>query len=190
MHRRLKHTGSTSIRLYALGAIFLVPLTIGVLLVTSSASENDDAYQISHDVASMFAQGVDFSQRSNQNIALSVADSKGIDVRGGKGVVILSKIRVVHASDCPSGAGKCHNKGYAVIIARYVLGNSALRPSSFGTPATWDSASGVVRDWANDPSARAADYPANLKAGEFTYAAECFLTAPESRGGVYSRTMF
>jgi hypothetical protein len=191
MHRRLKQPGAAPIRLYALGAIFLVPLSIGVLLVTSNASENDNAYQISHDVGSMYAQGVDFSQRANQNIALSVADGRGIDMRVGKGVLILSKIRVVYASDCPAAvAGKCGNKGYAVVTQRYVLGDRSLRASSFGTPASLDSASGNVRDWVNDPSARAADFPPNLKPGEFTYAAECFLTAPESGGGVYSRSMF
>ena len=65
MHRRFKQPAGTSIRLYALGAIFLVPLSIGVLLVTSNASQNDNAYQISHDVASMYAQGLNFSQRPN-----------------------------------------------------------------------------------------------------------------------------
>src|ERR1700683_5219016 len=110
MHRRFKPSGGTPIRLYALGAIFLVPLSIGVLLVSSNASQNDNAYQISHDVASMYAQGLDFSQHANQDIALSVADGRGIDVRGGKGVLMLSKIRVVHASDCPgSAAAKCGN---------------------------------------------------------------------------------
>lgn len=189
MHRRFKQPVGTSVRLYALGAIFLVPLSIGVLLVSSNASQNDNAYQISHDVASMYAQGLNFSQRANQNIALSVADAKGIDVRGGKGVLILSKIRVVHASDCPSPTGKCANKGYAVVTQRYVLGNQALRVSSFGTPGAVDQ-TGEVRDWANDPSARAAEFPANLKPGEVTYAAECYLTSPESGSGVYSRTMF
>jgi len=191
MHRRFKQPDGTSVRLYALGAIFLVPLSIGVLLVSSNASQNDNAYQISHDIASMYSQGLKFSQRANQNIALSVADAKGIDVRGGKGVLILSKIRVVHSSDCPgSPAEKCVNKGYAVVTERYVLGNQALRASSFGTPVAIDQNSGEVRDWANDPSARAADFPANLKPGEVTYAAECYLTSAESGSGVYSRSMF
>jgi hypothetical protein len=189
MHPRFKQPVGT-IRLYALGAIFLVPLSIGVLLVTGNASQNDNAYQISHDVASMYAEGLNFSQRVNQNIALSVADGKGIDLRGGKGVLILSKIRVVHAPDCPNPGGKCENKGYAVVTERYVLGNQALRASSFGTPVAVDQTSGEVRDWANDPSARAADFPANLKPGEVTYAAECYLTSPESGSGVYSRSMF
>jgi len=188
MHRRFKQPDAASVRLFALGAIFLAPLSIGVLLVTSNASQNDNAHQISHDVASMYAQGVDFSQRANQNIALSVADGKGIDVRS-KGVLILSKIRIVEASDC-SAAGKCRNEGYPVVTQRYVMGNQDLRASSFGTPAAMDRTSGEVRGWADDPSARAADFPANLKSGEVTYAAECYLTSPESRNGVYARTIF
>jgi hypothetical protein len=190
MHSRFTQGDATSIRLYALGAIFLVPLSIGVLLVSSNASENDNAYQISHDIASMYAQGVDFSQRANQNIALSIADGKGIDMRGGQGVLILTKLRVVHASDCNATAAKCANKGFAVVTQRYVLGNRTLRSSSFGTPASLDPANGDVRDWTNDPSARATGFPANLKQGELTYAAECYLTSPESGGGVYSRSMF
>jgi hypothetical protein len=190
MQQGLKSSVANPVRLYALGAIFLVPLSIGVLLVSSNASQNDNAHEISHDIASMYAQGLDFSQQTNQNIVLSVADSKGLDVRGGKGVLILSKIRVVHAVDCPSRAGKCANEGYAVVTQRYVFGNRTLRPSAFGTPASLDASSGQVRDWANDPSARAADFPASLKPGEFAYSAECFLPSSESGGGVYSRSMF
>ena len=100
-------------------------------------------------------------------------------------------VRVVYASDCPENtAEKCGNKGYPVITERYVLGNRALRSSSFGTPASLDPQSGKVRDWINDPSARAANFASNLKPGEVTYAAECYLNSPESPSGVYSRTMF
>jgi hypothetical protein len=160
-------------------------------MVTNNASRSDHAYQASHDVGSMFAQGLDFSQGANQNIALNVAEGIGIDIQGGNGVLILSKIRVVHPSDCPANAtGKCGNKGYPVVTERYVLGNRSLRPSSFGTPASLDPASGKVRDWTNDLSARAANFASSLKPGEVTYAAECYLTSPESSSGIYSRTMF
>ena len=112
MLRRPKHPGTTLMRLYVLGAIFLIPLSIGIVLVTNNASRSDHAYQASHDVGSMFAQGLDFSQGANQNIALNVAEGIGIDIQGGKGVLILSKIRVVHPSDCPPDGGeKCSNKG-------------------------------------------------------------------------------
>jgi hypothetical protein len=191
MLRRPKHPGTASLRLYVLGAIFLIPLSIGIVLVTNNASQSEHAYQISHDVGSMYSQGVDFSQSANQNIALSVAEGIGIDMQGGKGVLILSKIRVVHPSDCPTDAvAKCSNKGYPVVTERYVLGNRSLRASSFGTPASLDPASGKVRDWANDLSARAANFASSLKPGEVTYAAECYVTSPESPSGVYSRTMF
>jgi hypothetical protein len=185
-----KQARNTSIPLYALGAIFVVPLAIGVVLVNNSASRNDHANQVSRDVASMYAQGVDFSNVANQDIALKVAEGLGMDIRGGKGVLILSKIRVVHGVDCsPGAAGHCANEGFAVITQRYVIGNRALRSSSFGTPAHIDPGTGNVRDWANDVSARAEEFPANLKPGESTYAAECYLTSQE-RGGVYSRAMF
>jgi hypothetical protein len=191
MLRRPKHPGTTSLQLYVLGALFLIPLSIGILLITNNASRSEHAYQISHDVGSMYAQGVDFSQPANQRIAESVAEGAGIDIEGGKGILILSKIRMVHPSDCPQAAsGKCNNKGYPVIIERFVLGNPALRASSFGTPESLDPGSGKVRDWVNDLSARAANFAASLKPGEVTYAAECYLTSPESPNGVYSRMMF
>src|SRR5580658_9986334 len=111
MLRRPKHPGTTALQLYVLGAIFLIPLSIGIVLVTNNASRSEHAYQISHDIGSMYAQGLDFSQSANQNIALSVAEGIGIDIQAGNGVLILSKIRVVHSSDCPASAsGKCKNQ--------------------------------------------------------------------------------
>jgi len=188
--RRPKYP-TASYRLYALGAIFLVPLSIGVLLVTNNASRSEHAYRISHDIGSMYAQGLDFSRNSNQSIALSAAAGMGIDLRAGKGVLILSKIRMVRPSDCSESATqRCKNQGFPVVVERYVLGNRSLRPSSFGTPATLDAASGKVRDWTNDPSARASNFVSGLKPGEVAYAAECYLTAPEPHTGVYSRAMF
>src|SRR5277367_5828336 len=129
MPRRPKYPGTTLLRLYVLGAIFLIPLSIGIVLVTNNASRSDYAYKISHDIGSMYAQGLDFSQSANQNIALNVAEGIGIDIQGGRGVLILSKIRVVHPSDCPPhSTEKCSNQGYPVITERYVLGNRSLRP--------------------------------------------------------------
>ena len=181
MHRR--HNSATSVPLYALGAIFLIPMVIGVLMVNGSARRNDHANQVSRDIASMYAQGLDFSNRANQDIALNVAEGLGINMHRGKGLLILSKIRMVHDSDCPPNA--CPNKGYAVVTQRFVIGNPALRISSFGTPAAVDS-TGNVRNWATDVSARAQDFPVTLKPGEFTYAAECYLAST----GIYSRAMF
>jgi len=176
-----------SIPLYVLGAIFLVPLIIGVVLVSSSADQEGHANQISRDVGSMYAQGVDFSRTENRAIAMRVAEGLGMD--GAKGVVILSKIRIVRDDDCAE-ATACANRGHAVVTQRYILGNPALRNSSFGTPERLDSATGEIQDWANDPSARAQEFSAKLQPGESTFAAECYLTSRENRQGVYSRVMF
>jgi len=191
MDTRPQSARDNTIRLYAVGAIFLVPLSIGVLLVNSNASQNDHANEISRDVASMYAQGIDFSKSENRNIVLIAADGLGVHIEQGQGVVVLSKIRVVHDSDCPSDqSANCSNKGFAVVTQRFVIGNPALRPSSFGTPARIDAATGDVRNWANDLSARAHDFTTHLNPGEFTYAAECYLAGPEAHTGVYSRSMF
>jgi hypothetical protein len=190
METRPQQSRATTVRLYAVGAIFLVPLSIGVLLVNSSASQNDHANEISRDVASMYAQGIDFSKSENRNIVLRAAEGLGVRIDQGQGVLILSKIRVVHDSDCSTDQANCSNKGYAVVTQRYVIGNAALRPSSFGTPASVDAATGNVRNWAGDISARAQDFTTHLNPGEFTFAAECYLTGPELRTGVYSRSMF
>lgn len=187
MRRPTLDSIGSSIRTYALGAMFLVPLGVGVVLVSTNASQNDHANQISRDVASMYAQGMDFSKGSNQAIALRVAEGLGMD--RNQGVLILSKIRVVHDPDC-GPAGKCANREQAVVTQRYVIGNGALRGSSFGTPAKIDPATGDVLNWANDASARARDFPDTLTPGEITYAAECYLVSPESHTGVYSRVLF
>jgi hypothetical protein len=189
MQRRSKDGFVASIPLYALGAIFLVPLSIGVLLVSSNASQYDHANQISRDVASMYAQGLDFSKSANQSIAMRVA--QGLGMADGQGVLILSKIRMVHDTDCHDKTrSDCVNKGRAVVTERYVLGNPDLRHSSLGTPAAVNLATGEVSNWLSDVSARAQEFTASLKAGEFAYIAECYMTSPEHRSGVYARAVF
>ena len=176
-----------AIPLYALGAVFLVPLTIGVLLVSSNADQGGRANQISRDLASMYAQGVDFSQAENRSIAMRVAERLGMDPN--EGVVILSKIRVVSDADCGLSP-ECLNNGHAVVMQRYVIGNGALRGSSFGAAVKFNGDTGNVTDWVNDASARAKDFSARLKPGEVTFAAECYLASRESGTGVYSRVMY
>lgn len=174
--------------LYALGAIFVAPLLIGVLLVRNSADRNAIANEVSRDIASMYSQGVDFSKTENQNIALRVAEGSGLRLDQGRGVVILSKLRIVKESDC--GEGPCANLGRPVVVERFVIGSRELRGSSFGVPSGLDPTTGKVANWATDPSARAGEVALNLKPGEFTYAAECYLATADAGSGVYTRALF
>jgi len=176
---------------YVLGAIFLIPLLIGVIIVGHNKDRTEQANQVSHDVASMFAQGVDFSDSENQKIAARLAFGLGVNIGEGGGVLILSKIRMVSGADCQSsGLEKCSNKGMAVVTQRFVIGGAKLRTSSFGNPENVDPKSGEVRNWATDPSARAREFYISLSPGESTYAAECYLPASDAHAGVYSRAMF
>jgi len=180
-----------AITYYTLGAIFVIPLLIGVFVVGTNAELTNQANQVSHDLASMYAQGVDFSSAPNQKIAMRVADGVGMKLEGGQAVVILSKIRVVRDSDCGSSpSAKCSNRGYPVVLQRYVIGNTRLRGSSLGSPANIDPKTGDVGNWASDATARADVFALGIKDPEYTYAAECFLATPDVGTGVYSRAMF
>ena len=179
----------SAVTYYTLGAIFVIPLLIGVFVVGSNAERTNQANQVSHDLASMYAQGVDFSNAANRTIAVRIADGVGMKIEGGQAVVILSKIRVVRDSDCGSNPpGKCSNHGYPVVMQRYVIGNVALRGSSLGSPANVDPKTGNVSNWMFDTSARADIFSVGFKDAEYTYAAECFMATPEA--GVYSRALF
>ena len=108
------------------------------------------ANQVSHDLASMYAQGVDFSQQANRNFARRLLDS-----RDGKTVLILTRMRHVSAADC-GAAAQCPNNGYAVIVQRIVIGDADLHASSLGSPQTIDIATGNIPNWMTDASARVA----------------------------------
>ena len=169
-----------------LAAVFLIPLAVGVLLVSNNSQSSVRADQVSRDLASMYSQGVDFSRPANQSIALQLLDS----TMNGQGLIILTRMRAVGEHDCESIGTDCVNAGYPVITQRIVIGDPSLRASSLGTPHSVDHNTGEVLNWARDASARVMDPDISLKPGESAVAAETYLTAPASRGGVYARTVF
>jgi len=181
-----KHArGSISVQV-VLCALFLVPLAIGIYLSSGTNRRSNHANQVSHDLASMYAQGVDFSQPANRNIALRLLDS-----RDGRTVLIFTRIRGIGPSDCGTAPGaQCTNNGFPVIVQRIVIGDADLHPSSLGSPASIDPVSGNVLNWATDASARVADSGVSLKPGESAYAAETFIAGPDDHTGVYARTLF
>lgn len=177
--------GSTSVQ-WVLSAVFLVPLAIGIYLSTGTNRLSLHANQVSHDLASMYAQGVDFSQPANRSIALRLLDS-----HDGKTVLIFTRIRNVGAADCGAApGGQCANNGYPVIVQRIVIGDSELHASTFGSPLSVDLATGNVLNWATDASARVTDSSVSLKSGESAYAAEAFIAGLDDQTGVYARTLF
>lgn len=177
--------GSTSIQ-WVLCAVFLVPLGIGIYLSSGTNRRSTHANQVSHDLASMYAQGVDFSQAANRNLALRL-----LDPGDGKTVLIFSRIRAVSPADCQAAnVSQCTNSGYPVIVQRIVIGDPDLHPSSLGSPQNIDPATGNVPNWTTDTSARVMDSGVSLKPGESAYAAETFIAGPDDHTGVFARTLF
>jgi len=169
-----------------LSAVFFVPLLAGIYLATGTNRRSQHANQVSRDMASMYAQGVDFSQPANQSIAHRL-----LDRRDGKTLLILTRVRMVTASDCAAApANPCANSGYAVMVQRIVIGDADLRASTLGTPLSIDRATGNVLNWTTDLSARVTDPSVSLKPGETAYAAEAFISALDDQSGVYARTLF
>lgn len=178
------HLLKSSVAQFALAAFFVVPLLTGVFLAGSSVNRREVASRISHDIGGMYAQGIDFAQPANRAIAERVTESLGINLQEGHAVIILTKVRMPSQQECEA----CTNLGIPVVVQRFVFGNPALRTSGFGTPQDIDPATGNVRNWATDPSARAADFPGTMKPGESTTVTECFV-ASDRHSGIYSRTV-
>jgi hypothetical protein len=162
----------------------MIPLLAGIYLSLGTNRRSMHASQVTHDLASMYAQGVDFSQAANQSIARRL-----LDPQDGKAVLILTRLRLVTPTDCGASA-QCANNGLPVIVQRIVIGDPELRPSTLGTPLSIDRRTGNVLNWAIDASARVSDATVTLKAGESGYAAEAFIAGPDDQGGVYARTLF
>jgi hypothetical protein len=176
--------GSTSVQL-VLSACFVVPLVAGIYLSTGTSRRSTRATQVSRDLASMYAQGVDFSQPANRNIARQLLDRSD-----GRALLILTRIHSVGPADCGNAPlVQCSNNGYAVITQRIVIGDPQLRSSSLGAPLSIDQATGSVLSWATDASARVTDSSVTLKPGESAFAAEAFITGPDEQTGVYARTL-
>jgi hypothetical protein len=169
-----------------LTAVFLVPLAVGIYLSAGTNRRSAHATQVSRDLASMYAQGVDFSKQANQNIALRL-----LNPSDGKSVLILSRIRMVTAADCAAvGSAPCTNLGFPVMVQRIVIGDLDLHPSTLGSPLSVDATTGAILSWATDTSARVTDPGVSVKPGEPAYAAEAFISDPEDHTGVYARTLF
>jgi hypothetical protein len=96
------------------------------------------AVQVDRDVAHMYSDGIDFTQTTAQNIIIQdLALGTGMTATGGNGVIIFSQIQTVYAADCTASAvSPCTNAGLPVFTQRIVVGNSSLRTSQFGTPAS------------------------------------------------------
>ena len=135
--KRQRQSGSTilefAIVVPCLSLLFFGSVGLGVMM-----GRYIQCVQVDRDVAHMYSDGVDFTQTTPQNIIVQdLALGVGMTATGGNGVIILSQIQTVYAADCTAAAvSPCTNAGLPVFTQRIVVGNSSLRASQFGTPAS------------------------------------------------------
>lgn len=173
---------------FVLGAsLFWVPLFFGTLVIGFSLIRAVQVTQVCRDAGHMYANGIDFSLATYQNLLASLAQGYTL-TSNGDGVVVLSTVTYISLTDCQAGGypGGCANQGQMVITRQIVVGNSSLHASSFGTPPAGDmesNGSGNVTSagYLNDPACQAAHF-ANvipLSDGQYAYVSEMWVRSPD-----------
>ena len=177
--------GSTLVECVLAGSFVFVPLLVGTVTVGMSLLRSIQVAALNRDAGHLFATGMDFSQSANRQLLLKIAGTLNITDSGGQGVVILSEI---------DGTGT----NQAVCSRRYVIGNPALRASSFASPNSVNS-SGTVTNL-NDASSKTSGFaPAvmPMAQGDVAYVAETYFSTSQydwaallTGTGVYTKAVF
>jgi hypothetical protein len=160
------------------GAFMMLPLVgilIGMTVVGLNIGVSVQASQVTRDLGSMYVRGINFNLSKNQEVAVRLAEGLGLQLSGGDGLIYLSKVTFVSRDTCTAlGLSPC-NQDKHVITQRIVIGNSALRPSSLGTPnSSLINSDGLVKDYKQESSAVATLPGLNLMDGEYAYVCESY----------------
>jgi hypothetical protein len=179
-----------------------VPLLLGATGIGIRLGRTLSGLQVTRDVAHMYALGADFSLPGTQAIARTL--SRDFTLTGsGNGVLILSRIVKIYQADCDAaGVPSCPNGGQTVFTERLVIGNTALRSSSFGTPpASYVDAQGKIKssDYCQQATLVADGFDAvlSMQQGQAAYLVEGYFSMPEINlaafgspsGGYYVRLL-
>jgi len=167
---------------YALCLAFLLPILFGVFAAAKSQRMTAEASGLAHDLAHMYRQGVDFSSPANRSVAVELARGRGLTLGANSGTAILSLVRVVGEADC----GHCANAGSAVFEQQIAIGGVSAHLSQLGTPPV-EPGTGMVREWASDPAARAHVSEREVRSGAPAWICELWFPSPDQPEGIYVR---
>jgi hypothetical protein len=202
--RKLRERGNSIVE-FALISVFLVPLLFGSFSIGMSLTRTVQAGVVSRDAGAMFMRYVDFTLTANKNLLVRLANGMGMTATGGNGVVIMSQITMIGATECAIDGltpGNCPNYNYPVVVKRVSVGNTALYTTTFGNPtASLIQSDGtlLVADYLRETSCRATGFSSvmTLNPGEFGFVSEAYFLTPEadlpgyrSNTHVYSRNVF
>jgi len=146
--RGRKSRGGATVE-FALVAMVLIPLFLGTGVIGINMIRTMQTIQLARDAGHMYARGVVFSTTDTGNLAilLQIGQSLGLtsSTTTSKATVILTELTYIDTAACqaqgyvdgsgnPTGA--CTNYQYWVFTQRLTVGNTSLRSSNFGSPAT------------------------------------------------------
>ena len=120
---------------FALSMLVMVPLLLGTIGCGIQLIQSMQTIQLARDAARMYGRGLDFSQPGNKTILAAIGSDLGLHTTdtGGTAVLILSTVKYIDATICPTG---CTNFQQWVFAQRLVIGKPGYRTSNLGSPLT------------------------------------------------------
>jgi hypothetical protein len=205
MPRTHLERGSSAVE-FAFCSLVLLPLLLGCLSVGLNLVRATQVAQFTADAGHQYAYGIDFTQASAQQMLVTLATGLNFSLSGGTGVVIFSDVLMVGPNDCTAGGlqantGSCPNLNQTVFTQWYKVGNTSLYSSTFGTPTTANSSTGLIASssYLVNSSARASGVTnlIALSASQSIYLTEVYFSSSDynitgflTGNGVYARAIF
>lgn len=188
---RRKNQRGNNILEFALVALPLVMLLLGVTTTGLGLGRSVQVAQVCRDAASMYVRGVDFSRDGNKDVLVRLSQGLNLTRNGGDGVIMLSKVTWVPQQTCTDLSLFPCNGDRHVVTQRIVIGNQSLRTSALGTPNSGllDS-KGLVTDYLTEASAVATFPMMTLQDGQYAYVAEVHFIGFMGGAPIYSRAIF
>jgi len=201
--------GNTIIE-FATVAPFWIAVLFGTIAIGTNLTRTIQVVQISRDLAHMYAKGADFSSPSITNLLTgggsppSTSLVQGMDLSStGNAVIILSQVRHVYSTDADCASGSCANSGSDVFVNRVIIGNSSLKTSYLGNPASADldsrgntkNPTTVPADKTNQNALFAPSY-SMPGSGAVAFVTEVYMSSPDlsflgyGGAGNYARAIF
>lgn len=189
---------------FALVAGFLIPLMLGSFFVGMSLSRAIQVNTLCRSAGSMFVRYVNFQLDNNKGLILRMAQGLSINpmtLTSGNGVVYLSQVMKIGPRECYQGGlgtytastntftatSACSNNGQVVLMKRNAIGNTSLRTSTLGQPASSDydtsdnDGSLLVNAYLTQSNLVAPSFSGSLALadGEQSFVSEAYFVAPE-----------
>jgi len=201
---RRKPRGNALVETALVVSLVFIPMALGIAVLGLNMVRIIQVNQINRDTGHMFARGVDFSGSSiglmNRGIITSPKMAPKLQDTSAQGLAVLILSSVEYLNSTTSCPNPCNNLNHVVITKQIILGNSALRASSFGTvPAASLNTDGTVKSPTTDTTVRADGVLTYLTMtdGDVAYVAETYFSSADlarsgffSPAGTYARAFF